>query len=184
MLLGLNKKRQACRGHFDEPTKVYGAVNTYSTPSICWIQRCLPRNGNLMRCTSQTVSSPLIYGAKKKKEKKEKRKRAGEKSWKTAGNLLQPNTTWLGWSPLASASWSWSVLRLITLHSLIPLSCFLLASPPRPFSFLSFFFFFFGESGFNSDWGQPESALMILPPPLPPSPASVPIFRRVTLLNK
>lgn len=139
MLLGLNKKRQACRGHFDEPTKVYGAVNTYSTPSICWIQRCLPRNGNLMRCTSQTVSSPLIYGAKKKKKK---RKRAGEKSWKTAGNLLQPNTTWLCWSPLASASWSWSVLRLITLHSLIPLSCFLLASPPRPFSFLSSFFFF------------------------------------------
>lgn len=141
MLLGLNKKRQACRGHFDEPTKVYGAVNTYNTPSICWIQRCLPRNGNLMRCTSQTVSSPLIYGAK---EKRKKEKRAGEKRWKMAGNLLQPNTTWLGCSPFAFASWSWSVLQLITLHSLIPLSCFLLASsPPHPFSLLSFFFFFF-----------------------------------------
>lgn len=42
MLLEVNKKETACGGHFDKPTKVYGAVNTYNTASICWIQHSLP----------------------------------------------------------------------------------------------------------------------------------------------
>lgn len=36
MLLEVNKKKKAAnRGHFDEPTKVFGAVNRYNTASIC-----------------------------------------------------------------------------------------------------------------------------------------------------
>lgn len=66
------------------------------------------------------------------------------------------------------ASSAWSVPQLIMLRSFIPLSCFLLVSfVPR-----LLYFFSQKKSGFNSNWAQPESALIILPLPLlPASPA-------------